>query len=1163
MASLGENLLAALGLAAVGMSILARLARPLVRRSQRRARNLTEAWAALDRYAAVAAPEALDRAFEAVRNEKAGRRLAPPVVVLETRAVTLNFERTRDVQALKAAVERVEETLPRLASRGRAARTSLCPGLWVAGKAHGVLANWAATEGDERLAGDHFAAATQRLEQALTHLDRSSPEAILVIDELATVHLTRFDAFRRRPDIDAVIRYSQELVHAHPGLVVLRANLGGALYARYEAFGASDDLDKALMELEIGTEALFQAVTEAPLGSSASAAAEVGALAAQVESCRGMYANGLCSRYERDRTPADLHRALELTSEGSAPVLLAARASALFLLADAADDLEALNGAVAAAEDAAAAEDRSLNLATALMRVAQLHAIRHAQTGDPADLERAQQVGDRLQRLPVSRRADVLRTLSAVAELSGHSGRPNAIETAVGHAEAAFAIDDGGAADRAVSAQRLAESLRMRYVLGTDLEDLDRALGLLEGARRDVPHIERATLLALLADVYVLRFHRTRDADDLDAAAVAARDAVDAASRATAADLLSARTVLVQVIGERLDAGLSTNHREDAEHQIDDLREILSTASLTWPYRPSALRLLAMAHLDRWRDARARGDSDAVAQADLDDAVEILEQALEISAPASIEHVEILRAIATTRREGFATSGDSGHLERAVNAGQQALATLDEHLVELPVSYRIGQQHSFSRLYETAVINYVEWARAHPADAADSLIRAMLACERSKARVLAQQLGTRDIPAPPRMDTDLLTTEKTLVAELATLDTVEYATLGRPHGAAESRVSAVRRRSEVVDALRRTWSALAGTEEGADYVALRGGATLDWGHLQSVARGMGEGTAVLSLFLADDRTYGFVLRAPWDAPALVSSDGLSAAAWKDIGRRLLRELHGPDRSGRLGLTWHLPLKPLLRAAGSHLDGINRVIVAPHAVAHTVPWTVAVDAAGWRPTTAISVVPSLTTLSQVRRRDTHHTGDVLVVGDPRGDLPGAVQEARAVADLHSTPALIGPQATKTAVRARLRHAKIAHLATHAFFAAESPLDSGVVLTDGVLSAREVATAEPVPLLVLLSGCESGVSGRLGGDELAGLAQAFLFSGARSLVVSLWKVDDPATSVFMRTLHTCVHRGDDLAGALLASANHVRASERWCHPHYWGAFVVLGDPLLEMS
>jgi tetratricopeptide (TPR) repeat protein len=1159
-------------LAYIGFRLAARLIRGLRSRissgRKRRVGALKDAWAGLDRYEAGLDLETLDRAFKVVAAERAHRHANPWASVLEARAITLRSQRTGDDSDLREAVERAEAGLRRLPSKGPLVRTTLCPALRVVAQAHLMLAASAVMRGDEGLAREHFAVAEQRVQQALAHFGLSSPDAVVLVDDLGTVRIQRFEAFRERGDIDAAILDMEGVLRAHPVEEIgpfastYRMNLGNALRVRYEVFGTREDLDRALIELESGTKSFADWVTLARTGHLPEAPVvseyqeELAALEGQVQLGRGMYALALCQRYQRDETLQDLEQAVALTSDGSASVLLYARADALFLLSEATDDSRLLDQAVTAAEEAIERGMLSVDPVSMLMRVAQVRIMRFGRAGDLADLDRAEQVAAQLQQLRIGNRSDVLRILSVVAERRGITGRPDSVEEAVRYAEAALALDlDAGLeANSAVSAMRVAECLRPRYLFTGEARDLNRAIGLLRDARDRVPGFERAALLGLLADAHMLRYHKTHASEDLEAAAEVAASAIEAAASSAPAELPGARTILAQAIGERLDADLSVDRRADADHQIRLLRGILSETAPGWPFRPSALRVLALAYADQWREAGARAD-------DLHEVFDLLDQAVAASAPTAVERVEILRSLAAIHREVFAKYGGAEHLELARQASDEALEILDARLLELPVSYRVGQQSSFAGVYEIALSTYVEWVRIRPAEAAASMIRAMLICERSKSRVLSQQLGAHGVPAPPDSDPAMLASEQRLVAELGTLDANEFARLGDATGGL--RTLATGRRREVADELRRVWSALAETSGGADYAALRGGSTLGWDDLQSLARGLGEHTALLSLFLGHDRTYGFLLRAPWDMPLLVSGDELDAAAWQNVGRRLFRELHRPDPFGRLHMTWHQPLKPFLHAAEAHLADIDRVIVAPHGLGHVIPWTVAAEAGGWSAATVITTVPSFAALARIRDRDSVPGGGVLVVGDPRQDLRGAEQEARAVAEVHGVRALIGPHAVKETVQSRLKGTSLAHLATHAFFAAGSPLDSGIVLADGVLTAREVATAGSVPPLVILSACESGLSDRLGGDEIAGLAQAFLFAGARSLIVSLWKVDDPATSVLMQTLHTYLGNHADISIALRAGIDQVRADERRSPPYYWGAFIVQGDPMRRLS
>ncbi len=77
------------------------------------------------------------------------------------------------------------------------------------------------------------------------------------------------------------------------------------------------------------------------------------------------------------------------------------------------------------------------------------------------------------------------------------------------------------------------------------------------------------------------------------------------------------------------------------------------------------------------------------------------------------------------------------------------------------------------------------------------------------------------------------------------------------------------------------------------------------------------------------------------------------------------------------------------------------------------------------------------------------------------------------------------------------------------------------------------------LVTLSACESGVNKNLPGDELMGLTRAFMYAGAASLVVSLWRVDDLSTGLLMEDFYRrLLDSGDEPAQALRAAQLRVR-------------------------
>jgi CHAT domain-containing protein len=152
------------------------------------------------------------------------------------------------------------------------------------------------------------------------------------------------------------------------------------------------------------------------------------------------------------------------------------------------------------------------------------------------------------------------------------------------------------------------------------------------------------------------------------------------------------------------------------------------------------------------------------------------------------------------------------------------------------------------------------------------------------------------------------------------------------------------------------------------------------------------------------------------------------------------------------------------------------------------------------------------------------------------------------------------------------------------------------TDGEVSAEQIARTWDLDAdLVVLSACESGLGKQAGGEGFLGFAQPLLAKGARSLVLSLWKVDDRATSLLMARFYRNLLgkrpmpkaealdeakrwlRGlsaEEVGGELealergpvrplvteggAAPATRPGGPRPFEHPYYWAAFVLIGDP-----
>jgi len=119
------------------------------------------------------------------------------------------------------------------------------------------------------------------------------------------------------------------------------------------------------------------------------------------------------------------------------------------------------------------------------------------------------------------------------------------------------------------------------------------------------------------------------------------------------------------------------------------------------------------------------------------------------------------------------------------------------------------------------------------------------------------------------------------------------------------------------------------------------------------------------------------------------------------------------------------------------------------------------------------------------------------------------------------------------------------------------------TDGILTAEEIAgiNLEGVDWAVL-SACDTGAGEIKVGEGVFGLRRAFKVAGAKTVIISLWPVEDEATRQWMATLYrehflNGKDTGESVRAASMQILRQRRAKHQTTHPFYWGAFIAAGD------
>jgi CHAT domain-containing protein len=141
-------------------------------------------------------------------------------------------------------------------------------------------------------------------------------------------------------------------------------------------------------------------------------------------------------------------------------------------------------------------------------------------------------------------------------------------------------------------------------------------------------------------------------------------------------------------------------------------------------------------------------------------------------------------------------------------------------------------------------------------------------------------------------------------------------------------------------------------------------------------------------------------------------------------------------------------------------------------------------------------------------------------------------------------------------------QIIHMACHGFLDNNNPMRSALLLSsdsgedDGFLQMREIYRLRLNAELVVLSSCQTGKGVLEQGEGVVGLPRSFLLAGAKSVLSTLWTIDDRATALFMDSFYQSLSEGNSKVAAL-RNAKIKMMRSRYGHPFYWSPFILSGE------
>ena len=249
-----------------------------------------------------------------------------------------------------------------------------------------------------------------------------------------------------------------------------------------------------------------------------------------------------------------------------------------------------------------------------------------------------------------------------------------------------------------------------------------------------------------------------------------------------------------------------------------------------------------------------------------------------------------------------------------------------------------------------------------------------------------------------------------------------------------------------------------------------------------------------------------------------------------------------------------------------IDG-NRLIIVPDGPLFFLPFSSLIDEHGCYLSERYSILitPSLHSLkASMEKPHGPSLGFALFVGNPTSDLPMAAEEVECLANLFEAIPILEHRARKQVLLKLLDKASIIHIAAHGkpnsgeIMLASSHSQGSSTSISSLLTQQDVTNILVKARLVVLSCCHTG-QGKVTSEGVIGITRAFLAAGARSVLATLWPINDSATKKFMEKFYEELCQETSVCEALRRTKNFFQEHERQhCRSvEVWAPFTIYGE------